>query len=68
MSSENKKNAHLQRHLGAFFIRLNEIGLTWLMSIFTHLKKSLEIFDENSADTIWSKNDKGVESAFPHAN
>jgi hypothetical protein len=52
MSSENKKNAHLQRHLGAFFIRLNELGLTRLMSIFTHLKKSLEIFDENSADTI----------------
>ena len=26
MSSENKKNAHLKRHLGALFIRLNELG------------------------------------------
>ena len=33
-----------------------------------HLQKSLEIFDENSADKIWSKKDKGVESALPHAN
>ena len=33
-----------------------------------HLKKSLEIFDKNSADKIWSKKDKGVKSALPHAN
>ena len=33
-----------------------------------HLQKSLEIFDKNSADKIWSKKDKGVESALPHAN
>ena len=33
-----------------------------------HLQKSLEIFDKNSADKILSKNDKGVESALPHAN
>ena len=33
-----------------------------------HLQKSLEIFDENSADKIWSKKDKGVEIALPHAN
>jgi hypothetical protein len=26
MSYENKKNAHLKRHLGASFIRLNELG------------------------------------------
>ena len=26
MSSENKKNAHLYRHLGASFIRLNELN------------------------------------------
>ena len=32
-----------------------------------HLQKSLEIFDKNSADKIWSKKDKGVESALPHA-
>ena len=30
--------------------------------------QSLEIFDKNSADKIWSKKDKGVESALPHAN
>ena len=33
-----------------------------------HLQKSLEFFDKNSADKIWSKKDKGVESALPHAN
>ena len=32
------------------------------------VQKSLEIFDKNSADKIWSKKDKGVESALPHAN
>ena len=33
-----------------------------------HLQKSLEIFDKNSAVKIWSKKDKGVESALPRAN
>ena len=33
-----------------------------------HLQKSLEIFDKNSVDKIWSKKDMGVESALPHAN
>ena len=33
-----------------------------------HLQKSLEILDENSADKIWSKKDKGMESALPHAH
>ena len=33
-----------------------------------HLQKSLEIFDKNSADKIWFKKEKGVESALPHAN
>ena len=33
-----------------------------------HLQQSLGIFDKNSADKIWSKKDKGVESALPHAN
>ena len=33
-----------------------------------HLQKSLEIFDKNSVDKVWSKKDKGVESALPHAN
>ena len=32
-----------------------------------HLQKSLEISDKNSAGKIWSKKDKGVESALPHA-
>ena len=38
MSYESKKNAHLLRHLGASFIRPNELGrvkLTLLMSMFT---------------------------------
>ena len=32
-----------------------------------HLQKSLEIFDENSADKLWSKKDKGwkVPSLMP---
>ena len=33
-----------------------------------HLQNSLKIFNKNSADKIWSKKDKGVESALPHAN
>ena len=33
-----------------------------------HLQKSLENFDKNLTDKIWSKKDKGVESALPHAN
>ena len=33
-----------------------------------HLQKCLEIFDENSADKIQSKNYKWGKSALPHAN
>ena len=33
-----------------------------------HLQKSLEIFDKNSTDKIWSKKGKGVESTLPHAD
>ena len=33
-----------------------------------HIQKSLETFDKNSADKIWSKKYKVVESALPHAN
>ena len=33
-----------------------------------YLQNSLEIFDKDSADKIWSKKNKGVESALPHAN
>ena len=39
-----------------------------LIDVNFHLQKSLEIFDKNSADKIWSKKDKGVESSLPHAN
>ena len=42
--------------------QINSINLNF------HLQTSLEIFDKNSADKIWSKKDKGVESALPHAN
>ena len=33
-----------------------------------NFEKSLEISDKNSTDKIWSKKDKGVKSAIPHAN
>ena len=33
-----------------------------------HLQKRLEILDINPAHKIWYKQDKGVESALPHAN
>ena len=33
-----------------------------------HLQKSLKIIDKKSAEKIWSKKDKGVEIALPHAN
>ena len=33
-----------------------------------HIQKSLEIFDKYSVDKMWSKKDKGVENALPHAN
>ena len=31
------------------------------------IQKSLEIFDKDSVDKLWSKKD-GVEEALPHAN
>ena len=38
-----------------------------LIDVIFHLQKSLEIFDKNSADKIWSKKDKGwkVPSLMP---
>ena len=39
-----------------------------LIDVNFQLQKRLEIFDKNLADKIWSKKDKGVESALPHAN
>ena len=38
------------------------------IEVNSHLQKSLEIFDKNSADKIWSKKNKVVESALLHAN
>ena len=37
-----------------------------LIDVNFYLQKSFEIFDNNLADKIWSKKDKGVESALPH--
>ena len=70
MSSENKKNAHLQCHLGASFTRLNELGTVSNQPDWYQFspQKSLEIFDTNSADKIQSQNYKGGKSALPHAN
>ena len=31
-----------------------------------HLQKSLEIFEKNSADKIWSNKDKAGDKNFPH--
>ena len=42
--------------------KINPIDVNFL------LQKSLEFFDKNSVDKMWSKKDKGVESALPHAN
>ena len=39
-----------------------------LIDVNFYLQKSLEIFDKNSADKIWSKKDKGSKSALPHFN
>ena len=36
-----------------------------LIDVNFHLQKRFEIFDKNSADKIWPKEDKGVESALP---
>ena len=38
-----------------------------LIDVNFHLQ-SLEILDKYSADKIWSRKDKGVESSLPHAN
>ena len=40
-----------------------------LIDVNFHLQQSLEIFDKNSAEKIWSKNDKEIKvSISPHAN
>ena len=70
MSSENKKNAHLQRHLGPSFIRLNELDR---VSNYPNLSqflpsKCLDLSDKNSADKIQSKNYKGGKFFLSHAN
>ena len=47
MSYECKKNVHLQRHLGASFVEVNELGL---IDLNFHLLKCFEIFYKNLAD------------------
>ena len=37
-------------------------------SIDVNISNCLEISDKKPADKIWSKKDKGVKSALPHAN
>ena len=59
MSYQSKKNAHLYRHLEAFFIRLAGCQINPIDVNF-HLQKSLYFFDENSADKIWSKKNKEI--------
>ena len=44
------------------------VKLTRLMSIFTYHQKSLEIFEKNSADKIWSKKDKRIKVSPPVPN
>ena len=70
MSYESKKNAHLYRHQWAFLQDSMSLAGCQIILIDVNfpLKKSLESFDKNSADKIWSEKDKGVESALPHAN
>ena len=66
MSSENKKMLIFSTTKGHFFKTpwaRQGVKLTWLMSIFTS-KNSLNIFDENSADKIQSKKNKGVKVPF----
>jgi hypothetical protein len=61
------KNAHIKCHIGASFIRLNELGRVSNCPDF-HLQKCLEIFDKKSADKMKSKNYKGGKSALSHTN
>ena len=53
MSYQSKKNAHIYRNIGVFFLRLNEP-----IDVNFYIPKSLEFFVKNSADKIWSKKDK----------
>ena len=38
------------------------------IDVNSYLQNSLEMFDKNLDDKIWSKKDKRVKSALPHAN
>ena len=67
MSSERKKSSSLEPSRSTFYKTqwaLHSVKLTRLMSIFT----SKKVFEKKSADKIWSKKDKGIESALPRAN
>ena len=39
-----------------------------LIDVIFHLQNSLKIFDKSSPEKIWSRKDKGVESALPYDN
>ena len=39
-----------------------------LIDVNFHYQQSLEIFDKNSADKIWSKKDKEIKVSQPHVN
>ena len=54
MSYESNKNAHLYRHLGAFFIRQMNLAGCQINPIYVnfHLQESLEIFDKNCQNLI----------------
>ena len=59
MSYERKKNAHLSRHLGASFIKLNELQIIPIDLNF-HLKKCLEILIKNQLTKSNPKIIRGV--------
>ena len=56
------KNSFLAQPRGIFLSY--SMSLTWCqinpIDVNFHLTKSLEIFDKNSADKIWSKKDKEI--------
>ena len=54
---KSKKNAHLQRYLGAFFIILDELGRVSNCCQFSPPKLQ-RIFDKNSADNVKCKKNK----------
>ena len=68
MSYESKKNAHLYRHLEAFFYKTEWACQINPIDVNFHLQKSFEFFDKNSATKNLVQKGQGVESALPHPN